>query len=791
MSGTWQALNAFLTPPAPFNVGVMLLLTDGRVMAHSPGTPDWAALSPDDSGSYHSGIWSKLAPLPNSKNIPKSKGGPTYAPTFFSSAVLADGTVFVAGGEYNNNATNGTPEVLVAMRYDPDADAWTELPLPPGFDAIGDAPTCVLSDGRLLMGSNDSNSTAIYDPNENTWTAAGQRAAGTTSSEETWTLLPDGAVLTVLCSGGGTLKTAYKYIPTKDEWVAEADTSNVLPLNCNDGNIPEIGPALLLPDGRVFVIGATGATALYTLPAGSTLAAPSTANGSWQAGPSMVDAQGNTWLPNDVPGVLNIDGTVLCLGGAGPPCTANNLSPSKFFLFDPTANTLKESAQPSTANAFCEFFLMLLLPTGEVLLSNRSNSIQVFTPSGSPNNAWRPVITECPSTIGPPIGPLGAGAIISGFNFNGFSQACSYGDDAQMATNYPLVRIQHNATGKVVYCKTLNHSTMAVATTAQPQLATSTQFNLPENTLPGMHNLFVVANGIPSAPQSVFVLGGLVMAWTGTDNHLNTEIYSGDASQVYDKQIYGEKSNNGPVVLMNADVPVLAWTGTNSKLNVAQWSGIAIDSPKVTLPWTSPYAPALTVFNGRLIIAFVGSGNALTVADITGILAPGFQTPTTTTLSSFVTAGSAPSLCVFGAQLYLAWTDSNRNLQIITSTNAVNFTSTPATGQQALGGPSLASWGGTLWLAWTGTDTDLNLLAYAGASESLPKFVSKEASHVGPALCADIQGGVLHYAWTGTDNHLNLVTTVHAESFGPKTISPEKSHQSPALMLATVDLPGA
>ena len=43
------------------------------------------------------------------------------------------------------------------------------------------------------------------------------------------------------------------------------------------------------------------------------------------------------------------------------------------------------------------------------------------------------------------------------------TQAVAYGDDATMATNYPLVRLI-SEDARVHYCRTFDHSTMAVAT---------------------------------------------------------------------------------------------------------------------------------------------------------------------------------------------------------------------------------------------------------------------------------------------------------------------------------------
>jgi hypothetical protein len=91
---------------------------------------------------------------------------------------------------------------------------------------------------------------------------------------------------------------------------------------------------------------------------------------------------------------------------------------------------------------------------------------------------------------------------ISGTQFNGLSQGSAYGDDAQAATNYPLVRITNNATGHVRYAKTHSHSTMAVATGSA---MVSTQFDVPADIETGPSTLEVVANGIPSVSASVVV----------------------------------------------------------------------------------------------------------------------------------------------------------------------------------------------------------------------------------------------------------------------------------------------
>ena len=142
---SWGPLN---TQPS-FSADTMLLLTDGTVMVHELNTPNWHRLTPDSSGSYVNGSWSSLASLPDNSGIPTANGGPTNAPLYFASAVLGDGTVFVAGGEYNKGIANS--DILTAQIYDPLSDTWTAIATPDGWTGIGDAVSCVLADGRLLF----------------------------------------------------------------------------------------------------------------------------------------------------------------------------------------------------------------------------------------------------------------------------------------------------------------------------------------------------------------------------------------------------------------------------------------------------------------------------------------------------------------------------------------------------------------------------------------------------------------------------------------------------------------
>lgn len=471
MPGTWQSL---ANQPL-FNAGTMLLLTDGTILCHDSGkqeggTPNWYKLSPNQYGSYLRGTWSTLESGPNS-------------PLYFASAVLKDGRVFVAGGEYNNGRQ---VELLATEIYDPMADSWTILSTPAGWRAIGDAPCCVLPDGRVLLGSIMDNRTAIYDPVANSWIAAANKN-NTSSSEETWTLLPDQTVLTVDCIGHPQTE---KYVIPSNIWVSAGST----PSDLVEDSSYEIGPAVLLPDGRVFAIGSTGATALYAMPAIANQA------GTWTNGPTFPTENGQQLIAKDAPGCLLPNGKVLCTASPASGCQPDDegyCPPTYFFEFDPISNTLMYAPAPPNSMKPVYAGRMLLLPTGEVLFSNGTQNIELYIPDGLPNPSWRPEITGSPANV-----QAGQTYAIYGRQLNGLSQTVSYGDDASMATNYPLVNIHNLSTNKVIYCRTHDYSTMAVHTGTAIH---NTRFTVPSSIEAGRSELYVIANGIASESVPVSV----------------------------------------------------------------------------------------------------------------------------------------------------------------------------------------------------------------------------------------------------------------------------------------------
>jgi hypothetical protein len=245
----------------------------------------------------------------------------------------------------------------------------------------------------------------------------------------------------------------------------------------------EIGPAILLPDGRVFATGATGHTAVYTPPPLASGA------GTWTSGPDFpVDAQNRLMKAKDAPACLLPNGNVLCVAGPGGDAAGDWPSPTYFFEYD--GASLLPVPNPANYNQVVYEGRLLVIPTGQALFANGGSDIEVYTPTGGPDEDWRPEITSVPTFL-----RVKQTFTLHGRLLNGLSQANSYGDDGSMATNYPLVRIRNLKTGHVRYARTFDHSSMGVATGLSIQY---THFKIPFGTELGESELCVVVNGIIS-----------------------------------------------------------------------------------------------------------------------------------------------------------------------------------------------------------------------------------------------------------------------------------------------------
>lgn len=477
-TGTWQ----HLANQPSFDPGAMYLMTDGTVLVQdqgpqNSGTGNWWRLMPDSHGSYLDGAWSQAASLPSG-----------YEPLYFASAVLPDGRFVIEGGEFNAGQFVETNRGAV---YDPAANKWTSIAPPNGgagnWVRIGDAPGVVLANGTFLLGASGYSGTtdeALLNASTLTWTTTGAGKADG-NGEEGFTLLPNGKVLTVDAKPSScSTRNSELYDPALGTWQSTGLTPAPL-VDCTDG---EIGPQLLMYDRKVFVEGSTGNNAVYN-----------TSSGTWSAGPSFPSIAGQQYDASDAASALLPDGNVLLNASPG-----NHTTPTHWFVYDGSSLT-QVADDPGAAQEGSNDANMLVLPTGQVLVDTRlgSGSLELYTDSGAPNDAWRPIIGSVNTNL-----DAGASSGLSGTQLNGLSEGAAFGDDYDPATDFPLVQITNDTTGTVVYAATSNMSNRSIA----PGASSSLTFTLPLHIEDGNSQLRVIANGIASAPANVIVNDGISLS---------------------------------------------------------------------------------------------------------------------------------------------------------------------------------------------------------------------------------------------------------------------------------------
>jgi hypothetical protein len=449
----------------------MLLLSDGTVMAQDGGGSNWFRLTPDSTGSYANGTW-------DSTSIQTMH----YSRLYYSSQVLPNGQVFVAGGEYGTGADYG--EV-----YDPVANTWTVAPTPPGGAVnFADSISEMLPDGNVLVAPVHPSSfggTLIWNTYSGNWSVGPDLYEYGDQSESSWVLLPDTSILTVnALDNGGPGTDSQRYIPSLNQWIADAN----LPVQiwadiCGSQAcfVGEEGPAFLLPNGNAFFLGGDGNTAIYT-PSGDT------DDGSWVTGATIPAGLGAA----DTPGAMMVNGNILCAVGAIPYVSGTNLiwnTPTYFYLYSYNSGSGGSFSQiDAPAGGLSDSGVeyndrMLDLPDGTVLFTDGGSQLYDYVPGGTPLAAGRPAIYS--------ISYNADGSLhLTGTLFNGISQGAAYGDDAQMNSNYPLVRFDSG--GDIYYGRTFNWSSTGVMTGSA---VVSTECSIPLDLPPGPCAISVIANG--------------------------------------------------------------------------------------------------------------------------------------------------------------------------------------------------------------------------------------------------------------------------------------------------------
>lgn len=521
--GTWTTL----ANPAPNSISLMLLLSDGTVMAANGDGTAWYRLTPDVHGSYVNGTWTTLAPMHDTR-------------LYFSSDVLKDGRVFVAGAEYGTGSA--TAEV-----YDPLSNAWTLAPT--SGQTFWDSISKILADGTVLVAPvfpSSYGGTIIYNPASNTWSNGPTLFRGGYQDEASWVKLPDDSILTIDPFG----THSERHISFSNSWINDAN----VPVSLYDSVAGELGAGFLLPNGNAFFLGGSGHTALYT-PTGNT------SPGAWVAGPDIPAGLGTP----DAPAAMMVNGRILCAVGPLPYRDSHGKvvypGPTSFYEYDPVANSFSSVSGPtgSSDNTPPYSTTMLDLPDGTVLYSDFGNQLYDYQPAGSPLASGKPAIRG--------ITRNGDGSYhLIGTLLNGISEGAAYGDDAQMNSNYPLLRLT-DGSGNVYYARTYNWSSTGVMTGTNVE---TTEFTLPANLPQGTYSLVVVANGIGSDPE-LFTLQvvppelvqngdfetGDFTGWTQSGNSSGASVITG-SSYAYSGNYGVELGPVGSLGYLSQTLPTIA-----------------------------------------------------------------------------------------------------------------------------------------------------------------------------------------------------------------------------------------
>ncbi len=506
-AGTWTRV---VNQNPQYYTGTMLLLTDGSVMVHSGNDyQTWTKLTPDSTGSYVNGTWTTLGKM----GTPRRN---------FASLLLTDGTVLVLGGEFTgsnvyssfspNNSNTG--EI-----YNPATNKWKAIAKFPGT-AFGAGPAVLNEYGYVIAGSATSNDTFYYYPPQvsngyqygDYWSTFGGGGGGgggfgfngdpklrkDDNTKETWLLLPNyrGVLsydITASIKGSYATPPALPTLPTAQRfslYTYDWTDSGTVPLAlttipmqpkppATTFTVPAIGPGSVLPNGKVIQIGGNNKTAIYT-PSTS-----STGTGSWVMGPSLLPA---SMVGATAPGAMLPDGHFFFLAEDSVSGYSTTL-----FDYNYTSNTLTDLGPTLPSSFYLRYSApsdcrMLVLPDGGLLLSTLYYGLYEYKTSGTPMDDWRPTISSVSKSSSNKFRLYGS-------RLTGISEGATFGCDARMSSNYPIVRLDRG--GVTTYARTVYWSSPGISSPGYNN-SQYLDFEIPAGFSTGIYQARVIANGIPS-----------------------------------------------------------------------------------------------------------------------------------------------------------------------------------------------------------------------------------------------------------------------------------------------------
>ncbi len=466
VNASWQMVSNL--PPAHPTVRNLVLLTDGRVLFSDGlgGDPQhWFTLTRDEFGSYANGRIDSMNDAPFTTDA-----NPSW--------ILNDGRYMICSGEHNDVATYRDCTI-----YDPIANLWSDIFYTDADDRVGDTPSATLPDGRpLFMTYGLELHGNIYDPASGQWTETSDAAFRVSSNEGASLLLPDGSFLT-----GAT--SFRRYVLSTDSWVDTAPTPNQpaqAPGEYENAS-SEIGPLLLLHDGRAMILGGNTKNGIFT--------PPTTQNG---AGSWVEAAETPNGLNHgDSPACVETTGNVLAIANADPQGFGGE-HPSTLWEYQVSGAQVDQWVPvpdpDGPFNTNSDDLRMLALPTGEVLVTGHpDNQFWLYTPGGTIDLGSSPA----PSALTPWFGQFR----VDGRGLNGTSTGADFGDDSKMATNFPTVFVVNNGGGAPttrIYPRTYGFDSRVPAVNHVGYF----YFGEPNTLPPGNYRAWVDVNGI-DAPSGL------------------------------------------------------------------------------------------------------------------------------------------------------------------------------------------------------------------------------------------------------------------------------------------------
>jgi hypothetical protein len=184
----------------------------------------------------------------------------------------------------------------------------------------------------------------------------------------------------------------------------------------------------------------------------------------------------------------------------------------------------------------------------------------------------------------------------------------------------------------------------------------------------------------------------------------------------------------------------------------------------VVIPQTTQQMPSLAAFNGSLYLAWAGtdSSHHLNIASSTN--GTTFGTPTV--LSNTAASDTGPAIAVFNNLLYIGWQGGDGVLNVISSSDGVNFGS-----QQELSSyvstcsPALAATSTVIYLAYCSGGVVEIISSVDGVNWSSPTNTQNDVTAASPALA--ISGSDLVLAYYNNFLGQTLIWSVPATSSLP------------------------